>query len=104
MRSAPDPDTPARELRLRTEAISPALAEHARRHWGDRIGLSCSNRPDGASHRCATRTPETVALRNALLNAPCTATAPTAAPAAPAGEGTTPCPTHSGTQSAGPPG
>ena len=37
---ATDPDTPGRELRLRAEAISPTLAEHARRKLQDRIGLS----------------------------------------------------------------
>ena len=66
---ATDPDTPGRELRLRAEAISPTLAEHARRKLQDRIGLSHVDNPDGAGHLTATLTPETVALRNAVLHA-----------------------------------
>ena len=65
---ATDPDTLARELRLRAEAISPALAEHARRKLQDRIGLSCSDSPDGTGHLSATLSPETVALLNAVLD------------------------------------
>ena len=48
---ATDPDTLARELRIRAEAISPALAEHARRRLEDRIGLTCSDSPDGTGDR-----------------------------------------------------
>ena len=63
-----DPDTLARELRLRAEAISPALAEHARQRLEARIGLSCSDSPDGTGHLTATLSPETVALCNAILD------------------------------------
>ena len=65
---ATDPDTLARELRLRAEAISPALAEHARRRLETRIGLSCSDSPDGTGHLSATLSPETLALLNAVLD------------------------------------
>ena len=64
-----DPDTLARELRLRAEAISPALAEHARARLETRIGLSCSDSPDGTGHLNATIGPETVALLHAVLDA-----------------------------------
>ena len=64
-----DPDTLARELRLRAEAISPTLADHARARLEDRIGLSCSDSPDGTGHLSATISPETVALLNAVLDA-----------------------------------
>ena len=63
-----DPDTLARELRLRAEAISPTLAEHARQRLEDRIGLSCSDSPDGTGHLTATLSPETFALCNAVLD------------------------------------
>ena len=66
---ATDPDTLARELRLRAEAISPALAEHARARLEARIGLSYSDSPDGTGHLSATVTPETIALLNAVLDA-----------------------------------
>ena len=65
---ATDPDTLARELRMRAEAISPALAEHARRRLADRIGLTCSDSPDGTGHLSATLSPETLALLNAVLD------------------------------------
>ena len=64
-----DPDTLARELRVRAEAISPALAEHARQRLEARIGLSYSDSPDGTGHLSATVTPETIALLNAVLDA-----------------------------------
>ena len=66
---ATDPDTLARELRIRAEAISPALAEHARARLEARIGLSYADNPDGTGHLSATITPETVALLNAVLDA-----------------------------------
>ena len=81
-----NPETLARELRLRAEAISPALAGHAGQRLEDRIGLSCSDRPDGAGHLTATLAPETVALRNAVLDRTVQEPGPTAAPAAPPGE------------------
>ncbi len=64
-----DPDTLARELRIRAEAISPALAEHARQRLENQIGLTCSDSPDGTGHLSATVTPETIALLNAVLDA-----------------------------------
>ncbi len=64
-----DPDSLARELRLRAEAISPTLADHARARLEDRIGLLCSDSPDGTGHLSATISPETVALLNAVLDA-----------------------------------
>ena len=66
---ATDPDTLARELRIRAEAISPALAEHARTRLEHRIGLRYSDSPDGTGHLSATVTPETIALLNAVLDA-----------------------------------
>ena len=66
---ATDPDTLARELRIRAEAISPALAEHARARLEARIGLSYADSPDGTGHLSATVTPETIALLNAVLDA-----------------------------------
>ena len=66
---ATDPDTLARELRIRAEAISPALAEHARARLETRIGLSYADSPDGTGHLSATVTPETIALLNAVLDA-----------------------------------
>ena len=63
-----DPDTLARELRIRAEAISPTLAEHARQRLEDRIGLTCSDSPDGTGHLSATLSAETVALFNAVLD------------------------------------
>ena len=65
---ATDPATLARELRIRAEAISPTLAEHARARLENRIGLSYADSPDGTGHLSATVTPETIALLDAVLD------------------------------------
>ena len=64
-----DPIRLARELRARTEAISPALAEQARRRLDARIGVSCDPSPDGTGHLTGTLHPETTALLNTVLDA-----------------------------------
>ncbi len=64
-----DPVTVATELRLRAEAISPELADDARRRLEARIGLSCDESPDGTGHLSATLHPETLALFRAVLDA-----------------------------------
>ena len=64
-----DPVTVATELRLRAEAISPELADEARRRLEARIGLSCDEFPDGTGHLSATLHPETLALFRAVLDA-----------------------------------
>ena len=64
-----DPVTVATELRLRAEAVSPELADEARRRLEARIGLSCDESPDGTGHLSATLHPETLALFRAVLDA-----------------------------------
>ena len=75
-----DPDTLARELRRRAEAISPDLAEHARQRLEDRIGVTWSDSPDGTGQISASLSPETLALLNAVLDSTVHVRATPAAP------------------------
>ena len=64
-----DPERLASELRTRAEAISPELAEQARRRLDARVGVSCDETPDGTGHLSGTLHPETLALFQAVTDA-----------------------------------
>ena len=64
-----DPERLASELRTRAEAISPKLAEQARRRLDARVGVSCDETPDGTGHLSGTLHPETLALFQAVTDA-----------------------------------
>lgn len=64
-----DPERLASELRTRAEAISPELAEQARRRLDARVGVSCDETPDGTVHLSGTLHPETLALFQAVTDA-----------------------------------
>lgn len=65
---ASDPDTLARELRVRAAAISPELAAEQRRRLEARVGLTVDESPDGTGHLRGTVSPEVLALVNAILD------------------------------------
>ena len=63
-----DPDVLARELRTRAEAISPELAQEARRRLDARVGVGLDESPDGTGHLTGTLSAETLALFRAVLD------------------------------------
>ena len=63
-----DPTRLDRELRERAQALSPTLAEEARRRLDARVGVSLDELPDGSGHLRGTLSPECLATLRPLLD------------------------------------
>lgn len=63
-----DPTRLDRELRERAQALSPTLADEARRRLDARVGVSLDELPDGSGHLRGTLSPECLATLRPLLD------------------------------------